>query len=46
MINIIDFAGSIVIFTLLFAFIFRIVPEVKNSWKKVRLGTLGASIIF
>ncbi|MGE5672051.1 MAG: YihY/virulence factor BrkB family protein [Fibrobacterota bacterium] len=44
--NLTDFILSVIVFTGLFMFIFKIVPDVKISWKDVRTGALFTSLLF
>jgi membrane protein len=44
--NLADFILSVIVFTGLFMFIFKIVPDVKISWQEVRTGALFTSLLF
>jgi membrane protein len=44
--NLADFSLSVIVFTGLFMFIFKIVPDAKISWKEVRTGALFTSLLF
>jgi|GEM_PF-1435724 len=45
-VNIMDFMISIIIFSGLFAFIFKIVPDTPIQWREVRAGALVTSVLF
>lgn len=42
----IDLAASLIIFTVLFAVMFKVLPEVQNSWRDVWLGALFTAALF
>lgn len=44
--NIFDFIFSFAIMTLLFALIFKVIPDVKISWKDVWLGAVVTALLF
>jgi membrane protein len=46
LISITDIVISVVVFTFLFSFIFKIVPDAAIKWKDVRLGAFVTSVLF
>jgi membrane protein len=42
----IDFIGSVAIYTLLFAFVFKVIPRAEVPWKDVWLGAIATAILF
>jgi membrane protein len=44
--EVIDFAASLTIITLLFAMIFKILPDVKIAWRDVWVGSLITALLF
>jgi membrane protein len=42
----VDVGGSLVLFTMLFAVMFKVLPEVPNSWRDVWLGAFITAVLF
>lgn len=42
----IDFCLSVVVFTALFAFVFKVVPDARIAWREVPLGAVVTSLLF
>jgi membrane protein len=42
----IDFCVSVLVFTALFAFVFKVVPDARIAWHEVRVGAVVTSLLF
>jgi membrane protein len=41
-----DFVGSLIIYVLLFALIYKVLPDVKTSWKDIWVGAVVTAVLF
>lgn len=41
-----DIVGSLIVYVLLFALVYKVLPDVKTSWKNIRVGAIITAVLF